>query len=462
MNKTSIVILTYNNLDYNIQCIESIKQYTNKNTYEIVIVDNGSTDGTREWLKQQDGLKLVFPKENTGFPKGCNLGIDAAAIENDILLLNNDIVVTPNWLDNLNNCLYSDDSIGAVGPITNYAWNNQAINVSYSSIQEMIKFSAAINISDKNKWEQKAKLVGFCLLIKRSVLNLTGLLDEQFSPGNFEDDDLCARIIKAGYKLFLCNDCFIHHYGNISFKKEPGKFNNILAINSQKFRQKWGFDASLTEQIDSDLISLINADKDKDMNILQVGCSRGTTLLRIKYLFPNTQIFGLEGNRNLYEITSNTVSLSSKDIEDFPLDFNENFFDYILLGDYITYSKNPWNILKELKKYLKPDGYIITTVPNAIHYSVIRDLLKGSFLYMQNNYINNLHSKFFTYNDIIKIAEECGYKAPYVLYWYNNRNDEDENFLNALCSIAGEDKKWNFVCYKYIARFQNTREVPSL
>lgn len=455
MNKISIIILTYNNLDYSMQCIESIRQYTDEDTYEIVVVDNGSKDGTREWLKQQKNLKLVFPDENTGFPKGCNLGIEAAEKGNDILLLNNDIVVTPSWLTNLKNCFYSDDNIAAVGPITNYASNDQSISVPYKSMQEMVKFAETINISDRNKWEQKTKLVGFCLLIKRKVLNDVGLLDENFFPGNFEDDDLCARIAKSGYNFVLCNDCFIHHYGNITFNKEPKKFNNVLAINYQKFRQKWGFDAPLTSIIDSDVITLINEPKDKDINVLQIGCNAGATLLKIKYLFPNAHLFGLQSNRNLAEIISKSIAISSKELEDFPLEFNGVSFDYIILGDCIQSSKDPWKLLKELKKYLKPNGYIIATIPNFIHYSVIRDLLKGSFLYNSNGYFNKYHNKFFTYNDIIKIAEECGYKFVYVLYWYNNRNDEDEKFLNSLCSIAGEDKKWNFVNYKYLARFQN-------
>nr|MBK5237478.1 hypothetical protein [Clostridium sp.] len=75
--------------------------------------------------------------------------------------------------------------IGAVGPITNFAWNNQSINIPYTSISDMIKFSESINNSDKTKWEPKAKLVGFCLLIKREVLDIVGLLDERFSPGNY-------------------------------------------------------------------------------------------------------------------------------------------------------------------------------------------------------------------------------------------------------------------------------------
>lgn len=457
MNNVSIIILTYNNLDYNIQCIQSIREYTEKDSYEIIVVDNGSTDGTREWLVRQSDIKLIFPNENTGFPRGCNLGIKAAKKENDILLLNNDIVVTPNWLYNLKSCLYSDESIGAVGPITNYAWNNQAIDVSYTSIQEMIKFAKTINNSDKSKWEPKAKLVGFCLLIKREVLDAIGLLDENFSPGNFEDDDICVRITEAGYSLFLCNDCFIHHYGNATFKKNPNKFNNVIIENSQKFKEKWGFDAFLTENLDTEIISVIDEPKDKKINILEVGCGRATTLLRLKYLYPNAELFAIEPDKSLSKYIHKLITLSTKEIEDFPLEFNEGCFDYIILGDYLTCCKDQFKLLKEFKKYLKPQGYLIATVPNLIHYSVISDLLKGDFVYGLNKLINRSHKNLFTYNDINKLAEECGYNAPYILYWYNYKSEADEKLLDSICTISGENMKWHFMPYKYIIKFANNQ-----
>ena len=455
VNQVSIIILTYDNLDYNIQCVQSIREYTRDGSYEIVIVDNGSTDGTREWLKQQNDIKLVFPDQNAGFPKGCNLGIDVAKKENDILLLNNDIVVTPHWLDNLKKCLDSNENIGAVGPTTNYSSNYQSISVAYDNIPDMIKFAETINNTDKNKWEPKAKLIGFCLLIKREVLDIVGLLDERFSPGNFEDDDLCIRITEAGYKLFVCNDCFIHHYGSATFKKQPDKFVDVMAINAQKFKQKWSFDAAQTIELKSEIIPLIVEVRDKKMNILEIGCSGAATLLRLKYLYPNAQLFGIETNKNIAIIINKLISNSTKKLEDFPLEFDEKSFDYIILGDYLQYTKDPLELLKELKKYLKPDGYVIATMPNLIHYSVIRDMLKGNFFYNSNAIVNKDQNNFFTYNDINEMAKECGYKAPYVVYSYNTLNKDDEKFLNNVCSISGEDMRWNFTCYKYVTKFQN-------
>lgn len=144
------------------ECIKSIRKYTKKGTYELIVVDNNSTDGTRDWIKERYDIKPVFNDENLGFPAGCNVGIKAANVNNDILLLNNDTVLTPRWLENLQIALYSSDKIGAVGPISNSVSNQQEIPVSYGKDMDlMIKFADGINISNPEKWESKLLLIGY-------------------------------------------------------------------------------------------------------------------------------------------------------------------------------------------------------------------------------------------------------------------------------------------------------------
>lgn len=224
--KTSIIILTYNHLDYTKDCIESIRRYTEKDTYEIVVVDNASSDETVNWLKEQKDLKIVFNKENVGFPKGCNLGIELAEQENDILLLNNDTIVTENWLSNLQTCLYSDEKIGAVGAISNHDANLQGCSFTYDDFDQMQKLALKNNQSDPSKWEEKVCLIGYCMLIKRSVMNQVKGLDEEFSPGYIEDNDLSLQIVQLGYRLMLCHDAFIHHYLGTAFHKIRFNFIN--------------------------------------------------------------------------------------------------------------------------------------------------------------------------------------------------------------------------------------------
>ncbi|MFZ5969494.1 MAG: glycosyltransferase [Bacillota bacterium] len=264
--KTSIVILTFNQLHYTKLCIDSIRKYTDKGTYEIIVVDNHSTDGTVEWLEKQDDIQTIFNDENLGFPKGCNQGMQMAQGGN-ILLLNNDVIVTPHWLSNLTMCLYSSNTIGAVGAVTNNCSNFQTIPITYKTIEEMIPFAEKNNISNKDQWEERPRLIGFCMLMKKEVVEKIGLLDERFSPGNFEDDDYCFRMRKAGYKLMLCKDAFIHHFGSASFSKSSQEFNNILALNRKKFIDKWGFDAWSPAYMNHGLIYPIGepASKEADM-----------------------------------------------------------------------------------------------------------------------------------------------------------------------------------------------------
>jgi len=171
------------------------------------------------------------------------------------LLLNNDVIVTPNWLDNLKKGLYSGSNIGAVGAVTNNCSNNQVIDTDYNNIDQLIEFSKENNISDNSKWIEKLRLVGFCMLIKRDIINKVGLLDEIFTPGNFEDDDYSYRIRQTGYKLLLCKDAYIHHFGSASFKKLPGEYNKLLQVNREKFKNKWGFDPNLINNKEMSTIS---------------------------------------------------------------------------------------------------------------------------------------------------------------------------------------------------------------
>ena len=90
----------------------------------------------------------------------------------------------------------------------------------YDDYDEMIEFAKKFNHSNPILWEMRPRLIGFCYLIKNAAYRHVGLLDERFSPGNFEDDDYSFRLIMAGYRLLLCHDTFIHHYGSASFLKE--------------------------------------------------------------------------------------------------------------------------------------------------------------------------------------------------------------------------------------------------
>ncbi len=238
--KVSFIVLSYNTLDYTKACIESIRNTCYSQCYELIVVDNASNDGSVEWLSEQNDIILIKNDENKGFPAGCNQGIKAASQNNDIFLLNNDTILLPNSLFWLRIGLYDDEKVGATGAVTNYATNGQIIGGKYDTTEEYIRFGTSINIPDANPYEEKNFLVMFAMLIKRKCFNVVGLLDELFTPGNFEDNDYGLRIMENGYKCILCHNSYIYHFGSKSFGKNAEAFKDLYYTNLAKFKKKWG------------------------------------------------------------------------------------------------------------------------------------------------------------------------------------------------------------------------------
>ncbi|MHB9093104.1 MAG: glycosyltransferase family 2 protein [Eubacteriales bacterium] len=235
---TSIIILTFNELRFTKVCLEYIRRYTSE-PYELVVVDNASTDGTVEYLRGQKDIKLVINDKNNGFAKGCNQGIEIAAGDY-ILLLNNDTAVSPGWLGNMIVCLESDQSIGIVGPRSNYVKEPQRLKVEYTTMDQIVSFSTQFNkVSDPSKWFELEMAVGFCMLIKRKVIDVVGLLDEQFGKGFFEDDDYCRRAKEKGFKIMCAGDTFVHHFGSASFIGNKIDYNRLERENWIKYNAKW-------------------------------------------------------------------------------------------------------------------------------------------------------------------------------------------------------------------------------
>lgn len=237
MQLTSIIIPNYNGLQHLKPCIKSILSHTSA-PYEIIVVDNGSNDGSLDYCIRQR-LKLVSLPDNQGFPAACNYGLRMAAGDN-LLLLNNDIQVTPRWLENMHRCLRSSDDIGIVGPLTNYASGKQQIKEPFTTVEDMAE---RYNTPDSAKWLQVERLVGMCFLFKREVMDRIGLLDERFSPGHFEDDDYCYRARVNGFRLMIAGDAFVFHHGSASFgKKDQAWVKRLIDRNYNQFVAKWGVD----------------------------------------------------------------------------------------------------------------------------------------------------------------------------------------------------------------------------
>ena len=232
---TSIIIVTHNSFIYTKRCLNSIWRFTHE-PYELIFVDNNSTDDTLLYL-QELNITVLYNTENRGFPAAVNQGIEVAQGK-QILLLNNDTIVTTGWLRRMLNRLYSDQDIGLVGPHSNNTGGDQRITVDYH-LSELEDFAQSISYHNREQQINIHQLMGFCLLIKREVIEQIGLFDERFGIGNFEDTDYCYRAIQAGYKAIIAQDVFIHHFGSRTFKALGIDLKSLLRENRKKYKQKW-------------------------------------------------------------------------------------------------------------------------------------------------------------------------------------------------------------------------------
>lgn len=250
----SMVILTYNQLDYTKQCLESIRRHT-RMPYEIIFVDNASTDGTVAWLQQQatdSTIRTIINDRNLGFAAGCNQGMRAARGAY-ILLLNNDVIVTPEWLSGMLECLRLTERGGIVGPMTNNISGIQKVpEIGYDSLDALDSFAEAFRARYRHRRIPSRRVVGFSMLFHRILMDTIGLLDERFGSGNFEDDDFCIRAALAGFQNVIAGDVFIHHHGSASFTGNRIDIGAAMAKNHALFSEKWSkpvTDPDLSRQI---------------------------------------------------------------------------------------------------------------------------------------------------------------------------------------------------------------------
>ena len=370
MNKVSIVMLSYNTYELTKTCIESIRRFTPPGSYEIIVVDNGSDDASPAWLKRQQDIKLILNEENHGFPAGCNQGMMLADEGNDILLLNSDVIVTPRWLVNLKQALYSAPDVGAVGCVTNKCSNRQQVDVAYNDFNELIALADKINHSNPKLWEKRVFLVGFCLLIKHAAFQQVGLLDERFTPGNCEDDDYCLRLIKAGYQLLLCRDTFIHHYGSASFRKKfsggeehqkavKKDYNALLARNTKLLSDKWQLGEHYRgwSSLISEIAELENPDTEK--RILVIGCDMYYSLAVLCSAYPKARIMGVSEHWAEAAVSGRVFDVAyCPDAEQDVFVLMSGYYDYILLADRYKQYKDFDGYVDKLSKYLAPGGSI--------------------------------------------------------------------------------------------------------
>lgn len=240
----SVVVPSVDNLVFLRMCVESLLVNTGNPNLEVVVVDDGSTDGTSTYLRELAAADprvrpLSLPR-NRGFAAAVNRGLEMASGA-VLLVLNDDTIVPPGWLARLIHHL-DHPQVGLVGPLTNRSGNEQEIEAPYTTYGDLLAFVRAHHAQGTGELDDLPTLAMFCVAMRRDLYQRVGALDERFGLGMFEDDDYSMRVRAAGFRVVCATGSFIHHFGQASLGKmaPTGELGALFHQNRRRFERKWG------------------------------------------------------------------------------------------------------------------------------------------------------------------------------------------------------------------------------
>lgn len=294
-----IIILTWNGLNYTNQCLASLRANTSNASYSVMVVDNGSTDGTVEYLQKMDWIHTVFNDKNLGFVRGNNVALKNLPDNCDIVLLNNDTeIYQPNWLDELQKTAHANPETGIVGcrlarkdgkllhagaymPPT--YWGQQI-------------GSNQVDVGQFGDNREVESIVFACAYIKRELFDAIGLLDEDFFS-YFEDSDYCLRAKNAGFKTVCCGSVTLVHHENVTTEVNQIKHSDLFEKSQKIFRHKWERQIETSRyEHELDWHSIVNfptgyAISSKEM---MLALDKAKVNLRYKYVYGRGTPFPVE------------------------------------------------------------------------------------------------------------------------------------------------------------------------
>ncbi len=238
----SVVILTWNGLEYTRRCLDTLRRNTVHPAVRIIVVDNGSKDGTVDHLTAMPDIHLVLNATNVGIARGCNQGIQAADPESDIVLLSNYTEIhQPDWLNLLQETAHASADIGVVGCRIARPDGTLQHAGTFMPLDSWWGQQIGGGEKDINQYAGTRDVEGVvfaCSYIKREAIVKVGLLDTDYFS-YFEDTDYCLRAREHGYRTVCCGRVTVLHHENMNTRVNGVDFRPMFLESQRIFKDKW-------------------------------------------------------------------------------------------------------------------------------------------------------------------------------------------------------------------------------
>lgn len=420
----TVVVCIHNALGDVIECLNSLWK---KRTfpYEIVLVDDGSEEETKEYVERFSkivGCRLYRNESAIGYTKSANIGLKATNADY-VILLNSDTIVTDAWVEKMLDCFENNSDTGIVSPLSNAA--------SYQSVPEIRDeitgdwkintlsgnmtvgmMAMIVEKASKHRYPCVAALNGFCFMIKRNVIDTIGFLDEEnFPRGYGEEVDYCIRATKAGFQLRVVDDTYVFHEKSKSFTHETRK--ELGAASKPVLKKKHG--AAVYSEIGKEMDKCVElSDIRKDVTeAVEVYTKVYDKLQGKKIAFLLTAKGGSGGANSVCQevmgmrelgLDANVINSSNyKEV------FENNYPEMIPYTEYYN-KKSDDSLLKVAEKYDVILGTIFTTIKKLqIIKERFSDLQCGYYVQDYEPYFYNESDSYYNEakESYTKIADIC-------------------------------------------------------
>ena len=404
----------------------------------MIVLDDEESVTVSDWLNDQKEITVISVKGLTP-AASCHKAIERTGEKEDLLIFGKGSSPLPHAVFQLRMSLYKDDEIGAVNAVTNgpaFGLTDFITPIDRASI-----YADEHNLPGDEHMDPV--LIPSCstVLIRRDYYEKTSGFDEQYLTQEVLLKDFSFQLLQLKKITYLCHHAYVYTFGLT-------QSNQARWSDYNQFYQKWNVRLNYSLFPRPDILALIKDPTNAPLHVLDVGCACGASLLSIKKKYPSSTLHGIELDEGSWRISSRLFPVTQGNVEE-ELDYEDGYFDYIIFGDVLEHLHSPAAVLENMKRYLKPDGAILASIPNIMHISVISNLLNGYFTYEDSGILDKTHLRFFTKNEITRMFSNSGYQIEDIGVTRVFITPEQQKLIEQLCLISSSHTD-AFTTYQYL------------